>query len=380
MTSTEARPAGRQALWFRVEGSEVCLLRDGAEAFPAMLEAIAAARREVLVEYYWIAGKVGRRFREALAEVAARGVEVRVVYDALGTRGASVDEWASLIEAGGLVREYNPILAVHDVFRLERLTQRDHRKLLVVDGELGYTGGINLGDEWLPRDEGGAGWRDYAIAVRGDVARELRSIFYRTWQRVTHERSPLDVAPLARSHGRKAFVLASQRRRRRSIHREYHARFRGARRTIDLAHAYFSPDAVLRHALYRAADRGVRVRVLMPAESDVPGFQFLVEAMFPRYLRHGIELYLAPPPMLHAKLAVIDRQFVTVGSYNLDEGLRKNLEANVAVIDGPFAAHVSECFERDLANATRVDATVIEGRSFLRRGAEWMALALRGLR
>jgi cardiolipin synthase len=353
-------------------------LRDGAQAFPAMLEAIVAAKREIAVEFYWVAGKIGRRFRDALEAAASRGVDVRVVFDSLGSRTTSAEWWRPLVAAGGQVREYNSILPIHDVFRLDHLMQRDHRKLLVVDGERGFIGGINLGDEWLPIDDGGAGWRDYAIAVQGDVAREMRFLFYRTWRRLTHEPGPLDLAPLPRATGRMAYVLASQRRRRRSIHHEYRARIRGARRSIDLAHAYFFPDVTLRRAVFGAAARGVRVRVLVPEESDVPGFQLLVEAMFPTFLRRGLEIYVLPPPMLHAKLAVVDEQFVTVGSYNLDEGLRKNLEANVAVVDTAFAAYVTRCFEADLADARLVEPSALDQRSLVRRGAEWLALTLRG--
>jgi cardiolipin synthase len=378
--SPPPRTTSEENPWFRVEGSKVRLLRDGAQTFPAMLEAIAAAKREVVLEYYWIApSAIGRRFRDALAERAANGVTVRVIYDSLGSRRLGPEWWQSLQDAGGHVREYNSILPFHDTFRLDRLMQRDHRKLLVVDGDAGFIGGVNIGDEWVSLVEGGAGWRDHAVAVRGEVALEMRSLFYRTWRRVTHERPPTDLAPLTPPRGRAAYVLASQRRRRRSIHHEYRARIDAAHRSVDLAHSYFYPDVALRRSIFRAAERGVRVRVLLPEISDVPGLQFFVEAMFDTFLRHGLEIYSLPPPMLHSKLAIVDRRFVTIGSYNLDEGLRKNLEANVAIVDEAFAAHVAMWFERDLAQATRIDASVVEKRSFVRRGAEWLALTARGL-
>jgi cardiolipin synthase len=366
--------------WFRVEGSEVRLLRDGIETFPAMLAAIALAKREIVLEYYWISSTpLGLRFRDALTERASNGVTVRVIYDSLGSRGLGIEWWLPLERAGGQVREYNSILPFHDTFRLDRLMQRDHRKLLVVDGQAGFIGGINIGDEWLTIDQGGSGWRDHAVAVRGEVAREMRSLFYRTWSRVTHEHAPDDVEPLRPPRGRAAYVLASQRRRRRSIHHEYRARIEGAHWSIDLAHSYFYPDATIRRALFRAAARGVRVRVLLPEVSDVPGVQFFVEAMFDTFLRHGLEIYALPPPMLHSKLAIVDRRFVTIGSYNLDEGLRKNLEANVAVVDDAFAAHVTGWFEKDLAQATPIDRSTLDRRSLVRRGAEWLALSARRL-
>jgi cardiolipin synthase len=366
--------------WFTVGSDEVRLLRDGHEAFPAMLAAIAAAEHEILLEFYWVApDRIGRRFRDALVESAARGVRVRVIYDSLGSRGMTDDWWRPLRLEGGDVREYHALLPFHDTFRFDRLIQRDHRKLLVVDGEAGFIGGINIGNDWLPATEGGAGWRDDAIAVRGEVSRDIRALFYRTWHRVTHEPLPADVAPFTRQRGRAVYVLASQRRRRRSIYREYRARIDGARRSIDLAHAYFVPDRAIRQSLFRAAARGVRVRVLLPEVNDVPGVQLAVEALFDRYLEHGIEIFALPPPMLHAKTAIIDRRFVTIGSYNLDERLRKNLEANVAVVDERFAAHVTAWFESDLARAKPIDQIAWRERSVFRRAAERIVLALRGI-
>jgi cardiolipin synthase len=367
--------------WFRAGDDEVQLLRDGVEAFPAMLTAIAGAREEVLVEFYWITpDAVGKAFRDALTERAEAGVRVRVVYDSLGSAGMTPEWWTPLRDVGGEVWEYHPILPFSDAFKLDHVVQRDHRKLLVVDGRIGFTGGINLGDPWLAIDEGGQGWRDDMIAVRGEVVHEMRALFYRTWRRTTHQPVPDDVRPLSHQRLRPVFVLASQRRRRRNIHREYLVRFGAARSSIDIANAYFVPDRSMRKALFRAIARGVRVRVLFPMVSDVPGVQYAVEALFDTLLRHGVELYAMPPPMMHNKTAIVDERFVTIGSYNLDErSWRKNLEANVGVIDEAFARHVTESFDRDVARSTRIDLETWRSRSLARRGVEWVALALRDL-
>lgn len=379
-SATGTRSVAHDPQWFRVDGSEVRFLRDGREAFPAMLDAIRGASREVLLEYYWITPDVvGTRFRDALIERAKSGVAVRVIYDSLGSVGMRGDWWRPLVAAGGDVRAYHALLDAGRRF-VERLVQRDHRKLLVVDGAIGFTGGINLGREWLGVEDGGGGWRDDAIAARGDVAAEMRALFYRTWRRITRERPPTDVRPLTPPRGARVYVLTGQRRRRRDIHREYLLRIRGARESIDIANAYFLPDRRMRQALYKAAAQGVRVRVLLPEVSDVPGVQFAVEGLWDRMLRQDIEIHVLPPPMLHAKTAIVDRRWVTIGSYNLDERrLRRNLEANLAVLDEAFAQHVSASFERDLARARPIEVGAWEKRPLARRGAEWIALALREL-
>jgi cardiolipin synthase len=368
--------------WFRVGASEVRLLRNGAVAYPAMLEAIASAKHEVLVEFYWITpDAVGVLFREALAARARDGVSVRVIYDSIGSVGLTMAWWRPLLDAGGRVWEYHALPRIFArPFRLENLIQRDHRKLLVVDGAIGFTGGINIGLPWQSAEHGGGAWRDDSIAARGDVVSEMRTLFYGTWRRVAHETPPPGLRRLQRRRGATVYVLASQRRRRRSIHAEYLARIAGARRTIDIASAYFLPDVRIRHALYRAVARGVRVRVLLPVASDVLGVQLAVEGLWGRMLHNGIQIHAMPRPMLHAKTAIIDERFVTIGSYNLDERhFRTNLEVNLAVVDEPFAKYVTSFFERDLERAERIDATSWETRSLARRGAEWVAMVLREL-
>lgn len=367
--------------WFIVGTDRVRLLRDGVEAFPTMLAAIDGARREVLLEMYWIGpDAVGERFRDALAARARAGVKVCVVYDALGSIGITPGWWRPLFAAGGRAVEYHSISPLDPRFRLARVETRDHRKILVVDGVHGFTGGINLAAPWLPLSEGGAGWRDDVIEVQGDAVRELRALFYRTWRHRTRERPPLDVRFPSSEPTGGVWVLASRWRLRRSIHREYTLRIARARDRVDIANSYFIPGRRVRAALFRAVRRGVRVRVLVPAKSDLPVVQLAVEYLFDTLLRHGVEIWTLPGKMLHSKTAIIDDGFTTIGSYNLDErSWRKNLEVNLAVQDQAFARHVRSWFERDLETATRVELAAWRDRSLTRRGAEWMSFALRKL-
>ena len=386
MTSIPDTPVVSEAVldgcpWFEVGDDRLRLLRDGLQAFPAMLAAIAGAHREVLLEMYWVgADPVGEKFREALAAAAHRGAKVCVIYDALGSMALTPAWWRPLFEAGGRAVEYHSLSPLDPRFRLARVELRDHRKLLVIDGVRGFTGGINLAAPWLPPDGGGAGWRDDMVEVVGRAPEELRSLFYRTWRKLTRERAPMDVQPLHVERTRPVWVLASRWRLRRSIHREYVLRIGRAKDRVDIANSYFIPDLRVRAALFKAVRRGVHVRVLVPVKSDVPVVQFAVESLFDTLMRHGIEVYALPGTMLHAKTAIIDDLFTTVGSYNLDErSWHKNLEVNLAVEDAAFARHVRAWFERDLAIAKQLDLTGWRDRSLARRTVEWASFALRRL-
>jgi cardiolipin synthase A/B len=314
---------------------------------------------------------------------------VRIVYDAVGSLAITPSFWQPVLAAGGEVREYHPVSPLRPSFELSLVEQRDHRKILVVDGQVGFTGGLNLARPWLPLADGGEAWRDDMIEVHGHAAQELRTLFYKTWRRVWFRRLPHeltrlhiphDLVPLSKKPSGRVYVLASLRRSRRNLLREYLARINGARRSVEIANSYFIPDRAVRGALFRAVLRGVRVRVLIPTKGDVAVVQFALEAMYESLLRHGVQLYCYGGPMMHAKTAIIDDRFVTIGSYNLDERSRaKNLEVNVAVDDVPFATHVREWFDRDVERADKLDLYEWRARPLARRGVEYVAYALRRL-
>lgn len=377
--------------WFKVGGDEVRLLRDGVEALPAMLNAIASAKREIILEMYWVGpDAVGVKFREALIEKARAGVTVRVIYDAVGSLAITPSFWDPLLRAKGEVREYHPLSPFKPQFDLARIEQRDHRKILVIDGTRGFTGGLNLARPWLPISDGGEAWRDDMIEVVGYASQELRTLFYKTWRRVGFRQLPHDplsalalpndLVPLSKRPTGKVYVLASLRRSRRNLKREYLNRLNRAKRSIAIANSYFLPDRNVRNALYRAVLRGVKVRVLVPSKSDVAVVQFALEAMYESLLRNGVEIYCHSGPMMHAKTAIIDDEFATIGSYNLDERSQtKNLEVNIAVEDVAFATYVRKWFDRDVEAATHLDLYEWRARPLVRRGIEYMAYALRKL-
>lgn len=366
---------------FDVDGDRVRLLVDGLDAFPIMLAAIRRAKSEILLEMYWVGDDpVGRTFLLALTRAADDGVIVRVVFDAIGSLGLAEGFWDPLIRAGGLVYVYHALSPFTPTFKLAGLERRDHRKLLLIDGGVGFLGGINLASAWLPREHGGQGFRDDAVEVRGPATEELRALFFKTWQHLTGSKPPADVVPLVPNRTRRVWALASQtsRKMRRGILREYLFRIQRAEQTIDFANAYFVPDSSFRHALYGARRRGVRVRLLLPRKGDIAVVQMAQEALYEDLLARGLEVHLLRDTVLHSKTAIFDRAFVTTGSYNFDDRSRtKNLELNLAVEDHAFAAHVSDAFETDLSAADRLTAETWQSRGLVRRGAEVVSYMLR---
>ena len=354
------------------------LLRDGEQAFPAMLEAIARARSTISLETYILRDDgVGRRFASALSERARAGVEVNLLFDAWGS--SVPDRYLErLRHAGVRTLAYRPISFAGPLSQrlLARLGRRDHKKSLVVDHALAFTGGINLCDDHAPRVQGGAAWRDTHLVIEGPAALELEWFFLRTWRR--EGGAPLDEARYAsegrRPDGRVQVLSSDLRRGRHSIRRAYRNAFRGARERISITNAYFLPTLPLFRALTTAARRGVDVRVIVPGESDVAAVRLASRSIYGRMLRAGVRIFEYAGRMLHAKTAVVDGRWATVGSSNLDsQSLRRNLEANAIVEDERFAAALEAMFEEDLASSLEVTRADWQRRGPLERAGSWLA-------
>jgi cardiolipin synthase len=311
---------------------------------------------------YWVGvDAVGTQFRDRLVSRARAGVAVFVVYDAIGSLGMFRSFWSPLVEAGGRVVEHGPVAPWRRHFRVATLLLRDHRKLLVVDGEVGFCGGLNLALPWLPREQGGEDWRDDVIEARGPIARRLRGLVCESLRRLG-EKGPARDAPIA-SPKRGVWVLANVVGDG-SIRRAYLHAIRRARTSIDIRTAYFLPSLTFLRALTSARKRGVRVRVILPGVSDVWAVSLAMLGIIDRLVRAEIEVYGYERSILHAKTAVIDEHLVIIGSHNLDDLSRRFArEANVFVDDRDFALEIASSFEDDLKAAARVDAAQIGARS-----------------
>jgi cardiolipin synthase len=356
-----------------VPGNAVRLLHDGREAFPTMLAAIAQARRQVLLEMYWFDSDfVGRRFAEELSRARRRGVEVAIIYDSVGSIGADRGMFAALEADGAHVLEFNPVAPWRRRFRLSfsRLSNRDHRKILVVDGQVGFTGGINIARQWAPVEERGGGWRDDMVRIEGPAVNGLTHCFHRVWRRHElpallhlHARPP----DAAAESGRLLPVrILGERyfRHRHQIATDYASRVYAAQKTVYISNSYFVPDASVRRALVRAAQRGVDVRVIVPAHSDVEPVKFAGRAQYRKLLEGGVRIFEWQDGMFHAKTAVIDGEWCTTGTFNFDYmSLRYNLEVNASVLDPELGAEFERSFCDDLANSREVQMRDIEQRS-----------------
>lgn len=364
-----------------VGAHRVSILKDGAQAYPAMLEAIAGAREFVCLEsYIFCDDGTGRRFAEALCARARAGVEVNVLYDGWGSE-PSDELLAELREAGVRVVAFHPIRVDGPLGRvLARVYRRNHRKSLIVDRTLGFTGGLNLSDDYAAREDGGNGWRDTHVRLDGPAAAELLHLFLETWRRAGG--APIDAARY-RLDGRRpdpaVRIIGSElRANKKRIRRAYVDAIKGARARIQLTNAYFLPTFPVMRALTLAARRGVRVQVILAGETDVKAVLLAARSVYGRLLRAGIEVYEWQGRVLHAKTAVVDGHWSTIGSSNLDAlSLRVNLEVNAVIEDERFGAAMERLFEEDLPHCKEITLRDWRQRPLIDRFVSWFAFLFR---
>lgn len=364
-----------------VAGNRVRLLHDGGTCLPAMLDAIRAAQREVLLEMYWFGSDAtGRRFADALSEKAREGVTVRVTYDAIGSWEADRAMFDAMRAAGCAVYEFNPPRAWKLRWRIGN--RRNHRKQLIVDGTLGMTGGVNLADPWAPISEGGLGFRDDLIVIEGPAVAQMRAIFFSTFGgRRARKRPPPDSpSPMQPAGQTQVLVLANDaRENRRLIERAYLRAIRSARRRVWIENSYFIPNWLVRGALSRAVRRGVDVRVVLPSKSDVPAVAYATRRLYQTLLHHGIRLFEWAQSVLHSKIAVVD-DWCTVGTHNLDyRSWIYNLELNVVVEDSAVSEVLAARIQQAIGSSVEVDPHAWRFRPLLERLLEELFYRFRRL-
>lgn len=338
-----------------IHGCRVRLLKDGGEAFRAMFEAIETARESVHLETYILrADKTGRAFADRLVAAARRGAEVALLYDSVGSLGLPEAFVQRLREAGVKVLAYHPLAFLSRW----RWRQRDHRKVLVVDGEIGFTGGLNIADDYASIEDGGLGWRDTHVRIEGPAALALNGLFRSTWESKGGE--PLAPASLAgppRGRDSVAVVGNTEFSGRWAIRRSFLYAVSQATRYVFITNAYFVPDGGILSALRMARGRGVQVWLMLPGVSDVPVVRWASRGVYARLLRKGVRIFEWRRPVLHAKTVVVDGLWSSVGSYNLDHrSLRHNLEVTAVVPGEGTGGPLAHMFQEDLANCDEIRA------------------------
>lgn len=351
-----------------VAGHVLHLFPDVTSFWQSVEPALERATHTVwLSTFIYLDDRLGRDFAERLARAAARGVDVRLLYDSRGSSEAEPAFFEELRARGVAVRCYRP----WRVARFWRYFPRDHGRLLVIDEEA-YTGGINWRDDWLPLERGGGGWHDVAVGVSGACVQDFRAAFELRWKEAEtlgatadHVTEPPEAAVALLADSPSSFPVIFER---------MCAQIAVAKRRIWIENSYCVPPRALLDALSRAAARGVNVKLLQPAHTDLPIVQTITRGEYRAWRRRGLLLYEYQPNVLHAKLALIDDDWATVGSFNaIAPGLWWANETNLVVRDATFTEALAGVFEHDLGQSLAVDDAWLARESWPRR--IWQAFA-----
>ncbi|HVE65533.1 MAG TPA: phospholipase D-like domain-containing protein [Thermoanaerobaculia bacterium] len=363
-----------------VGGNRVTILENGVEILPAMLAAIRAAEKSVHMEaYIFWSDSVGRRFRDALAETARRGVEVRILLDGVGSpKRLEAADVQAMRSVGCKVELFRPVRP----WMLDVINRRTHRRILVVDGKVGFTGGVGFADMWAGDADSPEHWRDTHVQIEGPVVAQMQSAFQENWSEVTGELLVGEryFPPLAARGGVLATVVASSPGFSSSaVQILYSVAISAGEQTISIANSYFVPNDESVALLAAAARRGVNVRILVPGEiNDLPVTKAGGRSKFGELLRAGVKIYEYVPTMMHAKTMIVDGLFATVGSTNFDNrSFRYNDELDLAVYDEGVATRLARSFDEDVGKSRPYTYVQWTNRSVFQRLSEWVLLPVR---
>ena len=359
-------------------GNRFATLLNGDEIFPSMLQAIKGAQKTITFEtYIYWSGDIGKAFADALSQRARAGVKVHVLLDWLGSSKMDQAFLAEMRDAGVQIRRY------HEPrwYNLDKLNNRTHRKELIVDGRIGFTGGVGIAPEWTGHAQDPQHWRDSHFRAEGPVVAQMQAVFGDNWSKVTGEvLDGVDYFPALAAVGDGAgqMFASSPSGGSESMQLMYLLMITAAEHSIDLSSSYFVPDELSRDTLVAALRRGVRVRIITPGPHiDSETVRRASRALWGDLLEAGAEIYEYQPTMFHCKVLVADGLVASVGSTNFDErSFRLNDEASLNVYDAAFAAHQVEVFERDLKSSRRISVAEWRDRPLVEKVWEHAAALL----
>ena len=375
-----------------VAGNKVTLLIDGPATYGAMLKAIREAKHNINIEtFIFEDDEVGRLFAEEFLKKQAEGVQVNIIYDSVGSKNTPLAFFERLRESGINVLAFNPVNPLPVVGQLH-LTQRDHRKILVVDGSIAFTGGVNISHvyssslsgiagehekEKLKKAEPGGPWRDTHVQIEGPAVAEFQNLFLETWkEKKGPELQEKDYLPQLQRKGSDLVQVigSTPGELNRVTFIMYVAAFVNAQRSIHLTTPYFVPDRQALSALIDAAGRGLDVKIILPEVSDSGLALYAGHYQYSNLLKAGVKLYERQHAMIHAKTSVVDGVWSTVGSTNMDLwSFLHNNEVNAVIIGGDFASEMEALFESDLEQSKEVVLEEWKRRPLLPRIMEWFA-------
>ncbi|MCP1317396.1 phosphatidylserine/phosphatidylglycerophosphate/cardiolipin synthase family protein [Halomonas sp. 707B3] len=362
------------------EGNRVILLPEASRFLPAMFEAVSQAQHYVLVELYLMeSGELANQVIDALEAATRRGVKTYLLLDGYGAMGLERSDRERLQAAGVALQLFNPI-GFHS---LARNLSRDHRKIVVVDGEIAFTGGFGAVDEFLQA------WYEIALRIDGPAVADWEVLFRRLWRsrlsrQASGSQTPIPLPPqrsaTAHGDGVRGRVMSARGYRYQAIRHSLYARVSSAQQRLWLCTPYFVPTFALRRRLIRAARRGVDVRLLLPgAKHDHPGVRYAGQRFYQGLLKAGVRIFEFQPTFIHAKFVLAD-EWVSLGSCNFDHwNLHWNLEANQEIENSAFACEVQTLFERNFAASQEVDAAAWAARPWGQRAKEWVYGVVDGL-
>ena len=362
-----------------LSGNRIWALQNGDEIFPAMLAAIRSARSTITFEtfVYW-SGIVGEEFAAALIERAQNGIRVHVMLDWVGASKMPTELAARMTAAGIEVVRYHAVRW----YNLGKLNNRTHRKVLVIDGSLGFTGGVGIADEWLGHAQDPQHRRDMHFKVEGPVVAQMQAAFLDNWIKTTgnvlHGHPYFPPIPSRGEQDMQMFI-SSPKGGSASMRLMYLTAITAAEHSIDIEAAYFVPDELMSNELMGAKRRGVRIRILLPDKYlDSHTVKIASKREWGPLLECGVEIYRYEPTMLHCKMLVFDRYLVSVGSTNFDmRSFELNDEASLNIYDEGFAKQMTEVFERDLLSSTAFTLAQWHHRSLFQKFAEIVLLPIR---
>jgi len=360
-------------------GNKVISFRNGDRFFPAMLDAIRGARHSITFEtfIYW-QGEIGRRFAEALIDRARAGVRVHVLLDWLGTRKLDPESIQSMKDAGVEVERYHPLRW----YNIRRANNRTHRKLLIVDGAVGFTGGAGIADLWTGDAQDPDHWRDSHFKLEGPVVRQCQAAFMDNWlktrSRVLHAEAYFPVL-VPQGACRAQVFMSSPSEGSESARLMYLMSIASASRSLRIASAYFVPDDLAVETLVKACGRGVTVEIIVPGEHiDTEVTRRAGRSRWGPLLKAGAKIYEYRPTMYHCKVMIVDELWTSVGSANFDNrSFRLNDEANLNVYDADFAGEQVQAFEHDKDRSRRITLEGWQNRPWTEKLRERVAGLLR---